>query len=524
MRYMARKVNYSGLVVAGVGFFLTRFTVTLAIYQDPVRFYIAGIIPLVLGLGLAAFGVALMVSDLEASFVRTTALWCVLGVGTMLVLVVLTLLGGTPDGLPDLAAVRSQTYLSNFLIGGGVGGTLTGLYASHNRRQRNELRQQANRLEVLNRLLRHEVLNALTAIRGYAGIDAGDESQEVIESKADAIERTIEQVKYLTRSARTPEQRLTTIDPEEYLHDSVGAVREEYPNANITVSIETSEQNLSVLANDRLIHVFVHLLENAIVYSEDDEPAVDVRLTEMIDSVRIRVTDTGSGLPESQQVLLESGEITRYDNPESGYGLNIVRLLVENYHGSIETDVDQGGTTITLGLPRTDTTTPGLRSDPTIPMSVRPDVPQLLVTLVAALIAGVFYGLASRSLGGSVAGIGVFYGAADPVVGWLTHQFHSVVFAFVFAGIVSFIPARYRNHVPAYVAIGVGWALCLWTVAAGVIAPIWLRLLGLSAPIPNLSTTLLVSHLAWGVSLGALVAWGDKHVLPWLARHVERLR
>lgn len=520
---MARDVNYSGLVIAGVGFFLTRFTVTLAIYQDPVRFYTAGIIPLVLGLGLAAFGVALMVSNLDASFVRTTALWCVLGVGTMLVLVVLTLLGSTPNGLPDLATVRSQTYLSNFLIGGGVGGTLTGLYASHNRRQRNELQHQANRLEVLNRLLRHEVLNALTAIRGYAGIDAGGESQRVIESKADAIERTIEQVKYLTRSARGPNRQLTAIDAEEYLNDSVETVRKRYPNAKISISIEKSEQNLSVLANDRLTHVFVHLLENAVVYSGDDKPAVDVRLTETIDRVRIRVTDTGSGLPESQQVLLESGEITRFDNPESGYGLNIVRLLVENYHGSIETDVDQGGTTITLELPRTDATGPGLRSDLTIPMGVRPDVPQILVTLVAALIAGVFYGLASNSLGGSVAGIGIFYGAADPVVGWLTHQFHSIVFAFVFAGIVSFIPARYRNHVPIYGAIGVGWALCLWIVAAGVIAPIWLRLLGLSVPIPNLSTTSLVSHLLWGFSLGVLVAWGDKHVLPWLARYKNRL-
>lgn len=38
------RVNYSGLVVAGIGFFLTRFTVTLA-FEDPVRFYLAGVVP-----------------------------------------------------------------------------------------------------------------------------------------------------------------------------------------------------------------------------------------------------------------------------------------------------------------------------------------------------------------------------------------------------------------------------------------------------------------------------------------------
>ncbi|MFP4626777.1 MAG: hypothetical protein ACLFNI_09335 [Natronomonas sp.] len=36
---MSYRVHYSGLVIAGIGFFLTRFTVTLALYEDPVHFY-----------------------------------------------------------------------------------------------------------------------------------------------------------------------------------------------------------------------------------------------------------------------------------------------------------------------------------------------------------------------------------------------------------------------------------------------------------------------------------------------------
>ena len=142
---MGRRIHYSGFVVAGIGFFLTRFTVTLAIYESPLRFYLAGVVPLALGLGLAAFGVALAVADVEASLVRTTAVWCVVGFLTMLVLVVLTLLGST-GGMSNVEAIRSRTYLSNFLIGGSVGGTLTGLYAARNRQQRSELQQQTNRL------------------------------------------------------------------------------------------------------------------------------------------------------------------------------------------------------------------------------------------------------------------------------------------------------------------------------------------------------------------------------------------
>ena len=94
---MLGRVNYGGLVIAGIGFFLTRFTVSLAVSGDPMAFYFTGVVPLALGLGLSAFGVALTVADVDAATVRTAARWCVVGLVTMLALVVLTLLG-SPTG------------------------------------------------------------------------------------------------------------------------------------------------------------------------------------------------------------------------------------------------------------------------------------------------------------------------------------------------------------------------------------------------------------------------------------------
>lgn len=126
--------------------------------------------------------------------------------------------------------------------------------------------------------------------------------------------------------------------------------------------------------------------------------------------------------------------------------------------------------------------------------------------------------MVSELFGGSIAGIGVFYGTADPLVGWLTHEFHSVVFGFVFFGLLSFVPPARRNRLSVHAAIGIGWALLLWVVAAGFIAPLWLQLLGRPAAIPNITRRLLLSHLAWGLTLGLLTAWGYEHVAPRLAR------
>lgn len=200
---METRLNFGGLVIAVIGFVLTRFTVTLAIYEDPLRFFLAGVVPLLLGLGLAAFGVALVVADVNQQLVRSTALWCVIGTSTMAALVVLTLLGSNAGGMPALPTIRSQTYLSNFLIGGALGGSLTGLYAARIRRQQSTLEAQANRLEVLHRILRHDVLNAVTVIRGYASMDNTDapNATDIIQRRADGIERTIEEVRYLTWSA-----------------------------------------------------------------------------------------------------------------------------------------------------------------------------------------------------------------------------------------------------------------------------------------------------------------------------------
>ena len=91
------------------------------------------------------------------------------------------------------------------------------------------------------------------------------------------------------------------------------------------------------------------------------------------------------------------------------------------------------------------------------------------------------------------------------------------------AGLVALAPARYRaSHFPAYVGIGAAWGFVLWLVAAGVVSAVWLRLLGIPAPLPSLSPTILASHLAWGVSLGLLTVLGYEHLTPRLARLGER--
>ncbi len=511
-----RSRSLAGLWVAGIGFFVTRFTVSLAAYEQPMSFFISGIVPLVLGLSLAAFGIALVVGSFDPAAVRTIAVWCIVGTATMAGLVLLTVLGSEPGALRGVSSLRSTVSLANFLIGGGIGGTLTGLYAAQDRTHRRELRQQANQLVTLNRLLRHEVLNAVTVIQGSAEAVAGDpagassDAMARIQERSQHVVATIDDVKHLTQTASVGET-VVAVDLGQVVRESVAAVRAAYPAASVVTSGD-DPAGVSVWADARLATALTHLVRNAVQHNDVDEPSVVVETALAGDAACVRVVDDGPGLPAQERAVLERGEISELDDPSSGFGTNVARMLVERGGGDIRTSVAESGTTVEVDLPRTTGPPPG----PVDALDVRTygvDRTRLLVTVGAALVAGGVMGGAIQAMSGTVPVIGALYGVPDPLVGWITHEFHSVVFGLVFAGLLTGLPGAYAGRLAARVAVGVGWGVVLWLVASGIVMPVWLNLVGIPATVPSVTRTALATHLLWGATLAVVYHAGER----WLA-------
>ena len=133
-----------------------------------------------------------------------------------------------------------------------------------------------------------------------------------------------------------------------------------------------------------------------------------------------------------------------------------------------------------------------------------PDRSELLVATGAVVVAGGVMGLFVLRSAGVIPVIGSLYGVADPLVGWITHEFHSVVFGLTFAGLLTLLPSAYADWAVGTLGVAVAWSLALWLVAAGLVIPLWLNLVGITAPLPSVSGTSLASHLLWGVTLGGL--------------------
>lgn len=479
----ANRLKWSGAVVALVGFLLTRYFVASTLQMNlPLAMFLIGELPFLLaGLGLSALGVVLVVGDRPPSTVQSVAQWCLLGVGSVFVVVLVTV----QSPAMSLVELQSRPLVSRFLVAGAVGGTLTGFHSSRVDEGRQELAQRADRQTVLNRLLRHEVLNKLAVVRGYAQLDHPDAAERV-ERNADHIESVIDQIGFL---ADAPAD-VAVVDLTAATRDAVGDARERYPEA--TIRLVGDDDRFEVRAVSRIGTAIEQLVVNAVEHTE--APSVTVHLDADVQHVRVAVVDDGPGLPAEQQSLLSDRSLPQFDDPTTGFGLAIVRLLLDESDATASVTTN-GGTAVTLTFARAYDGAAG---------GVAPE--RLAEATAAALIAGVLMGGLLSSLTGTMPVIGSLYGVDNAAIGWTVHLFHSVVFGVAFAAVVWHPRWRARLGTARWALVaGVGYSLVLTLIAAGVVMPLWLQTVGFEATLPNVSFVGLLGHLLWGGVLGTLV-------------------
>jgi uncharacterized membrane protein YagU involved in acid resistance len=494
---MRRSVAPEGFVVAMVGFLLTRGTVALVADSDPVMFLLAGVVPLVTGLGLAAFGVALAFGPFPRSYVRRVAVWCVVGTALIGFFVGLALLGRVSrmesvGGL--LSTLRANGLLSSVLVSGSVGGTVTGIFAARNARRRDRLRTQAERQQVLNRLLRDRVLNAANVIHGRAELlrpsrdgGADDGTVQAVTDGSRTISDAVEDVTYLADDDLDETDRLRSRPLGPPLETARERTADRYPEATVDVEVSSQCQVLTDSTLERALYL--------VMAATVDVTAAPVTATVRVDgrtvSVVTRTADADGGVDPTA-------------DPVAGTKLELAGLLVERHDGRVVAGPDAGDGTavVTLSLRRLSPEMPGAFDE----TDERYGVPAsgLAAVTVAALVAGATMGGVMGQLSGVVPVIGALYGLADPLVGWITHAFHSVVFGLVYAGLLTAAPARYAGRFAGVTAVALAWAVVLWAVAAGVVMPVWLRLLGLDASLPQLTVASLAGHLVWGLTIAAV--------------------
>jgi hypothetical protein len=250
MRAGLRLASTAGYVVLGAAALALSLGM-LGPSPSPLVIVFGGLLPTSLALALVAAGIWVTHrSDLTLPEVRDVSMWGLSGMASFgsfgLAFVILA------DG--QFGTLRPELLLAETVVGGALAGTGIGLYDVLSQRQRARLHTERERLDVLNRMLRHHLLNGMNIILANAEemehrAQSPSRELETIQRRGLEVVGLVEQVSSLTdRIHEQPEPRPLPLD--DLLTGPVARARAAYGTRN--VELEEPVPDVKVLGDETL--------------------------------------------------------------------------------------------------------------------------------------------------------------------------------------------------------------------------------------------------------------------------------
>ncbi|MFB6202787.1 MAG: PAS domain S-box protein [Halorhabdus sp.] len=235
-------------------------------------------------------------------------------------------------------------------------GEITGLIGLI--RDVSERRARTTQIRTVDRVLRHNLNNALTVILGNADRIATEATGD-LEACAERIVTQGEQL----RETAEKERQITTFlsessapierDAVPIVEAVVEDVRARHPDVDLTVDLPEAAPVLAVRHLDRAID---ELLTNAVVHSDRARPSVTITIRTVEGSVEISVADDGPGIPAMERQILTGQRDVKPTHHGRGIGLWLVSLIVQYSDGALTFEEnDPRGSVVTMRLLAGDT-------------------------------------------------------------------------------------------------------------------------------------------------------------------------
>lgn len=217
----------------------------------------------------------------------------------------------------------------------------------------------------------HELRTPLTIIESYTsllqrwgGEDPAlrQEALDAIHSETVRLRGLIDSLLHMAEIERHPQIQLRYIN----LGSLIVTTAEQLSRAfKREIKVESTLPELYCMADEEKIkQLLIILLDNAIKYSKKP---VSIVCNEQADVVTLQVKDEGIGVPRAELPLLferfyRVDKARRRGTGGSGLGLAIAKRIIEQHHGTIRLDSDEGeGMTVTVCLPKKETEAHAMR-------------------------------------------------------------------------------------------------------------------------------------------------------------------
>jgi len=210
-------------------------------------------------------------------------------------------------------------------------------------------RRREQRLDVLNRVLRHNLRNRMTTVMGHAELIEREAEDDRTRKLAGMIDAAASEMVDAGEKAREFERlresgpRHRAVEVEACVADAVDGYRDRAGR------VDVSADDATVRTDPRWVRLLLsNLVENAVDHVEDPAVSVTATVDEAADELRLTVRDDGDGIPPGELDPLRDGETPLSHG--TGIGLWVVEWSVRALGGEWTVEEDDG-TVVTVRLP-----------------------------------------------------------------------------------------------------------------------------------------------------------------------------
>jgi light-regulated signal transduction histidine kinase (bacteriophytochrome) len=229
-----------------------------------------------------------------------------------------------------------------------------------------QLQQSNDRLKQFAYAASHDLQEPLRMVSSYLQLledryrdDLDEEAQEFIDFAVDGADRMRAMVDDLLAYSRVEQSdgEFDSVDCDALLE-----------RVTDDLQVQIAENDAEIVADslptvtadsEQLEQLFSNLVSNAIKYSGDDPPRIEISADRRGDYWEISVDDNGIGMdPEKTDRIFEVFKRLHHDDeyPGTGIGLSLCQEIVENHGGDIWAESEPGeGSTFRFTLPGLET-------------------------------------------------------------------------------------------------------------------------------------------------------------------------
>ena len=218
-----------------------------------------------------------------------------------------------------------------------------------------ELKDNEQRIAVLDRVLRHNLRNNMNVVAGRASA-LESHSDEYVRESAAAVENAAADVLDMANKARAFQHALDrehaasdTVDLLAVARAVIAHATNAYEHASITLGVAV-DGPLSVRGNEAVELALQELVANAVEHNPSDDPSVHVAVRRDDGEASVVVTDDGPEIPE-QEVLVMRADVETPLEHASGLGLWLVRWTASTFGGHLAFDTGPDGNAVSFFLP-----------------------------------------------------------------------------------------------------------------------------------------------------------------------------